>query len=199
MIHYISIGPICAAAGILQNYQRRHQAFPFDYIFSSLPMIRHILTDRCVTFLDKTHYTVKNEETHHAVYCEYLDTPILRAHHAASENTCHMIHCLTQRANFLHHNLLDEETYKGFQRRCERLLSLMDRHETIVFVYYNMYLDDHSDLFEFADSFRDYPNIHIVGIADNHSEKNIIHHGTNCKVYQHYDREEMFHDIEQTI
>ena len=128
MIHYISIGPYCAAAGILEDCQRRHQAFPFDYIFSSLPMIRHILTDRC-----------------------------------------------------------------------DRLLGLMDKHEKIVFVYFNPYIDDHCDLFKFADSFRDCPTIRIVGIADNHSKKNILHHGINCKVYQHYDREEMFRDIEQSF
>lgn len=199
MIHYISIGPYCAAAEILEMHQRRHQAFPFDYIFSSLPMIHHILTDRCVTFLDKTHYTVKNGETHHAVYCKYLNTPILRAHHAACENTCHMVHHLTQRPNFLHHNLLDEETYKGFQRRCDRLLALLDKHEKIVFVYFNPYIDDHRDLFEFADLFKDCPTIRIVGIADNHGEKNILQHSKNCKVYQHYDREEMFRDIEQSF
>ena len=85
MIHYISIGPYCAAAGILEDCQRRHQAFPFDYIFSSLPMIHHILIDRCVTFLDKVYLTEKNGATHHLFYADYLDTEILRRHHYANQ------------------------------------------------------------------------------------------------------------------
>jgi Putative papain-like cysteine peptidase (DUF1796) len=198
MIHYISIGPYCESANILEKYQRRPQAFPFDFIFSSLPMIRHVITDRCSTFLDKTHLTEKNGATHHAVYAEYLDTDILRRHHYANQLP-EMAQNMKSRPVFLHHNLLEEETHKAFQRRCERLLSLIDRHEKIVFMYFNPYLNDHRDLFEFADSFHDYPNIRIVGIADNQGEKSILYHGARCKVYQRYNREEMFHDIEQSF
>ena len=198
MIHYISIGPYCESANILEKYHRRPQAFPFDYLFSSLSMIRHILTDRCVTFLDKTHLTEKNGATHHAFYADYLDTEILRKHHYANQLP-EMAQNMKSRAVFLHHNLLNEETYMAFQRRCDRLLTLMDQHEKIVLMYFNPYVHDHHDLFEFADSLHDYPNIRIVGIADNHGEKNILHHGTNCRVYQRYDREEMFRDIEQSF
>jgi hypothetical protein len=199
MIHYISIGPFCESANILGSFNLRQQAFPFDFMFSSLPMIRHIITDRCVTFLDKSHYSIREGGTYHAIYSNYIDTPILRIHHAQQNDTSHMVNTLKERPVFLHHNLLEEETYKAFQRRCERLLSVIDNHEKIVFVYCNLYMQDHHDVFEFADSFRDYPNIRVIEIATNQREHKIIYHGTNCRVYQDYNYENIFRDIEQTL
>lgn len=196
MIHYIGVGPFCAAAGTLENHGRRAQAFPFDYIFSSLPMIRHIIQDRCNIFLDKQYLIEKGDTTFHSFYCNYIDTPILRKHHEAYEEARQFANKLKERSIFLHHNLFHEETYQAFQRRCDRLMNLIDNNEQIVFFYFNPYINDHTDVFEFADSLREYPSIRVVCMSDTSTEKRVLEHGTNCKVYQGYDPEEMFRDIE---
>lgn len=197
MIHYISVGPYCAAATMLEQQGRRAQAFPFDYIFSSLPMIRHIIQDQCKTFLDKQYLIQKGDATFHSFYCNYLDTPILRKHHEAHEHAREMANHLKERPNFLHHNLLDETTYQTFQRRCNRLMDLINNKEQIVFFYFNPYINEHTDVFDFADFLRIYPFIRVVCISDTNNEKRIIEHGNNCKIYQNCQWEDVFRDIEK--
>ena len=51
--YFISIGPYCSTADILKKHNHRLQAFPFDYIFSSLEMIKHCINDQFNIFLDK--------------------------------------------------------------------------------------------------------------------------------------------------
>jgi len=196
MVQYISTGSICASSEILRVGGRRPQAFPFDYILSSLPMIRHIIENRCKIFLDK-HYLVKRgDATFHSFYCNYLNTPYLRKHYEAYPDELSTITnadcCI-----FRHHNLLDENTYQAFQRRCERLLNAIDNKEQIVFFHVNPYVDDNQDVFEFADSLHEYPFIHVVCMKTIGNGKQIITHGTNCKVYQRYEPHEIFEDIEK--
>ena len=196
MVQYISIGSFCASADILHLGGHRTQAFPFDYIFSSLPMILHIIQDRCKIFLDKQYLVKRGNETFHSFYCRYLNTPYLRKHFEAYPDmlsTLVNLNCCI----FRHHNVLDENIYQAFQRRCERLMNLIDNKEQIIFFYINPYIDDNSDIFEFADSLDKYPFISVVCMKLIGDEKKIITHGNNCKVYQKYNPSEIFEDIEK--
>ena len=56
-INFISIGPLCGTAEILKENNLRTSAYPFDYIFSSLEMVKHCINDRFNIFLDKNYYT----------------------------------------------------------------------------------------------------------------------------------------------
>lgn len=58
-MEFISIGPYCAAADILKQNCLRNQAYPFDYIFSSLEMVMHCINDKFQIFLDKN--TINND------------------------------------------------------------------------------------------------------------------------------------------
>jgi hypothetical protein len=195
MVQYISIGSFCASAEMLRVGGRRTQAFPFDYILSSLPMIRHIIEDRCNIFLDKHYLVNRGNETFHSFYCRYLNTPYLRKHYEAYPDELSTIMNLDC-CIFRHHNLLDENTYQAFQRRCERFMNAIDNKEQIVFFHVNPYVDDNRDVFEFADSLHEYPFIRVVCMKTIGDGKQIITHGNNCNVYQGYESHEIFEDIE---
>jgi len=196
MVQYISIGSFCVSAEMLQLGGRRLQAFPFDYILSSLPMIRHIIEDRCKIFLDKNYLVKKGEETFHSFYHRYLDTPYLRKHYESYPDELSMLINLNC-CNFRHHDLLDENTYETFQRRCERFMNIIDNKEEVVFFHINPYVDDNQDIFEFADFLHKYPFIRVVCMKTIGDGKKIITHGNNCKVYQRYEPHEIFEDIEK--
>jgi hypothetical protein len=70
---FISIGPYCACADIIMQILNPlynnitpqewfiRTAYPFDYIFSSLEMIKHCINDRFNIFLDKKYYKYSSE------------------------------------------------------------------------------------------------------------------------------------------
>lgn len=78
-MEFVSIGPYCNTADILNQHNLRVNAYPFDYIFSSLEMVKHCINDRFNIFLDKSYYTKgnDNDSTRHSFYCKLLDTDIL--------------------------------------------------------------------------------------------------------------------------
>ena len=51
-MEFISIGPYCSSADILKDNGLRNSSYPFDYIFSSLEMVKHCINDRFKIFLD---------------------------------------------------------------------------------------------------------------------------------------------------
>jgi hypothetical protein len=56
-IHEVfSLGTFCFTAGLLKNASWVRGRSPFDWIFSSSPMVRHVLEDDFRVFLDKTLY-----------------------------------------------------------------------------------------------------------------------------------------------
>ena len=97
---------------------------------------------------------------------------------------------------FNHHNLIqDNGDYAKFKRRCNRLLSLIENNEKIVFVYHNCYTNDFNDIIDFYNNFSNNKNIYIVGIFQNNYDKKILYENTNCKIYQNYDTSIIFNEI----
>lgn len=94
----ISIGPLCTSSQTLKDMGLRTVAYPFDWIFSDLDMVKHCILDGFKTLLD-TDMIVKVGESSstHKVYTG--DSP-----------------------TFNHHDLSDVRTHAAFKRRCARFL-----------------------------------------------------------------------------
>jgi hypothetical protein len=193
---FISIGPFCGTADILKTNNLRCKSYPFDYIFSSLEMVKHCINDKFNIFLDKKYYTYGNynNSTRHSFYCTFLDTPLLLEHHIRQGYP--KDYKVSNGDLFVHHNLIeDNNNYEKFQRRCNRLLSLIENNEKIVFVYYNCYTNDFDDIIDFCNFFSYNTNIYIVGIFENNYDRRILYQNINCKIYQNYDKSIIFNEI----
>ena len=194
-MEFISIGPYCDSSDILKKFGLRKNAYPFDYVFSSLEMISHAINDGFNIFLDKRYYTHSKNVTQHSYYSTFIDTEILRRHHIAN-GLPKIATDLKNREIFLHHNLFNNAVYSAFIRRCNRLLSLIDNNNKIVFIYYNRYTDVFDDLLEFYKHFANNTNIFVVGIFENLCEKKMLFDGSKCKIYQNYDKQYIFDEIQ---
>ena len=199
IMEFISIGPYCCSAEILKNNGLVNSAYPFDYIFSSLEMVTHCINDRFNIFLDKTYYKCSSPPmTQHLFYSKFIDTEILRKHHIAS-NRPDIANDMTNREIFAHHNLLVNDVYLSFVRRCERLLSLIDNKNKIVFIYYNRYTNAYDDILDFYNNLSSNKNICVVGIFQNSNAKKMLHESPNCKIYQNYDIKFILNEIKSTF
>ena len=162
-------------------------------------MIAHCIDDKFNIFLDKQYYTRGNcyNSTRHSFYCKMLDTPLLLKHHI--KHNYSKDYKVSSGNLFNHHNVLDnEENYEAFKSRCNRVLSLIENNEKIVFVYHNCYTNDYDDLIQFYNHFSYNKNIYVVGIFQNSDDKKILYENTNCKIYQNYDTSLIFNEI-QTV
>ena len=185
---FISIGPYCHIADMLKINNLRTESYPFDYIFSSLEMVKHCINDKFNIFLDKKYYIhgTCNQSTKHTFYCDFLDTPLLIQHHI--EFNYSKDYKVSSGNLFHHHNLIDNNCdYEKFERRCKRLLSLIENNDKITFIYYNCYTNDFDDIIDFYNSFSHYKNIYVIGIFENKHDKKILYENKNCKIYQNYD------------
>ena len=193
MTTFVSIGPYCQTALILIEHNLRPYAFPFDYLFTSLEVIQDCIDDRFNKFLDKQYYRQGTDptSTKHTLYCTYLDTDILIKQQMYDGKSGYY---KPSTGNFFnHHNLLDNTSeYEMFQRRTERLMSLIESDQKLVFVYYNRFTSDYSDIVDFSNYCLKYNNIYILGIFENKDEKKVLYESSNCTLYQNYDKHSIF-------
>lgn len=216
-MEFISIGPYCSTAEILIEHGLRLNAYPFDYIFSSLELIMHCINDKFNIFLDKNYHTHGilynfygkyiegpcSKSSRHSFYCNFLDTELLKLHHSKYNYNDHYKVSFDYHPDykvssgnlFNHHNILDDTVYEKFKRRCDRLLNLINNNSKIVFVYYNCYTNDFNDIIDFYNTFSYNKNIYIVGIFENNYDRKILYENKNCKIYQNYDRSIIFNEI----
>ena len=142
--------------------------------------------------MDKQYYKagsapdVPDINTHHLYQSFLIDTELLRRHHFVN-NLPDIANNLKNREVFLHHNLLDNDTYLAFSRRCKRLLDLIDENKKITFLYCNSYTEDFDDIVKFHNRFLDNENIYTIGIFQNNGEKKILYENGRCKIYQNYE------------
>lgn len=191
-MEFISIGPNCTSKDRIIESGLRKCAYPFDSIFSSLEMVKHCILDRFAVFLDKQYYRQgPHGSTHHLFYSKFLNTEVLRRHHIA-HGLDDIARHLENREIFLHHNLLNAETYSAYVRRCQRVLDLLDNNDKIVFVYCDRYTNDFDELIEFYNHFSDNKNIYVIGIFENNCEKKMLYESPRCKIYQNYDIKSIF-------
>jgi hypothetical protein len=60
---YCSLGGICHSAQLLKINELKKASYPFDWIFSSMSMVKHCIEDDFNTFLDKSQYSDYNTNT----------------------------------------------------------------------------------------------------------------------------------------
>lgn len=106
--HYISLGTHCFTASFLRRWGLRTESGPFDWLFSSVPMITHILDDDFKVFLDRSQYEPVPEH-------ERKDGPLAnRVHHRFYRDTFGVQHV------FNHHDAHLDSAYEHFVRCVER-------------------------------------------------------------------------------
>ena len=127
----------------------------------------------------------------HLFYSQFIDTEILRKLSG--------IESQFDKEIFMRHNLLNNDIYLAFVRRCNRLLDLIDNNNKIVFVYYNCYTTDFNDILDFHNNFSNNKNIFVLGIFENSGDKKILFENSNCKIYQNYDRNFIFNEIKNNF
>lgn len=197
-MEFISIGPYCCTADLLKKHRLRRIAYPFDYIFSSLEIVKHAINDKFNIFLDKQYYAegTNMDSTRHTFYCKLLDTEVLLQHHQKENNPKE--YKVSSGNMFHHHNLMSNDTYENYTRRCNRLLNLINSGKKIGLVYYNCYTSDFDDIIDFSNNFVENKNIYVIGIFQNNGEQKILYESPNCKIYQNYDAKIIFNEVNRT-
>jgi len=62
---YVSLGYRCSTAGILKRLGKKTESYPFDWMISRLPIVRHCIETRFRYFIDPQYYTEKRTHTTH--------------------------------------------------------------------------------------------------------------------------------------
>jgi hypothetical protein len=196
MVEFISIGPYCDTTEILKLYRLRMKSYPFDWIFSSLKLVYHCISDQFHTFLDKKYLLPGKTEnaTRHSFYNNFLDTELLQrryleqnVNYKPSEGNLHN-----------HHDLINnKEQYNDIKRRCHRFLEQIS-HKTCL-VYFNCYTTGYNDIIKFAENIQKYDQVFVLGILENDLDKEIVFTSPNCKIYQNYPRKYIFQQIQKDL
>ena len=196
-MHFVSIGPYCCTARLLKKHNLRTQSFPFDWIYSSLDLIDHALNDEFKIYLDKTYYRkgTSKSSTKHTFYCKYLDTQLLKKHHVRHKFPKSYI--VSSGNLFNHQNLFNEEEYEQIERRCNRLMNLINDGSKVVLVYYNVYTNDFRNLMEFQKQFKDKPNVFVLGIYENRGKKKVLCNQPKLKIYQNHPIKWIFNHVQR--
>lgn len=118
--HVVSLGSNCYASQMLKAQGLKRYSAPFDWVFSSPPMVEHCLRDDFQTLLDRTKLealperpeAVGLERSEHAFYRDRFGVPKM----------------------FNHHDMTLDEDY-GYLRRCvERLRGVLARDEPALYL-----------------------------------------------------------------
>ena len=91
---FISIGPCCYTTEYIKNNGIRNHSYPFDWIFSSIEMVNHCITDKFKTFLDLSYIS----DCNHSFYDEKIKTNLLACH------SYHVLGSYKPPVTFPHHN-----------------------------------------------------------------------------------------------
>ena len=62
---YVSLGYRCSTAGILKRLGKKTESYPFDWMISRLPIVRHCIETQFRYFIDPQYYTEKRTHTTH--------------------------------------------------------------------------------------------------------------------------------------
>ncbi len=143
--HYISLGTHCFTASLLNRWGLRGASGPFDWLFSSVPMIIHCLEDEFSTFLDRSLYEPVPES-------ERRDGPMSnRVHHSFYRDTFGVQHV------FNHHDAHLDEPYAHFMRCVERFrTSMLSADLKVLVLARTRYSTSNADLLQLRNVLRQY-------------------------------------------
>ena len=197
---FISIGPYCSSSVMIKNAGLKKESYPFDNIFSSLPMIQHCIEDKFNIFLNDE-YIYNNIELFKSAGISYDECP------GCSSNTYYEkylynneIIVSTYKYNklnlnvipiFRHHNLKQNDIKDSFIRKCNRFLDLLsstDKH--LYFVYTINFLDkNYSNILElnnFSNYIKKYIsmyNIYVIHILKETINTCMVYNENNIIIY----------------
>lgn len=118
--HAVSLGSNCYASQMLKGQALKRYSGPFDWVFSSVPMVEHCLRDDFRTLLDRAQMEALPEQPHkpglerseHAFYRDRFGVPRM----------------------FNHHDMTLDADY-GYLRRCvERVRGVLRRDEPTLYL-----------------------------------------------------------------
>jgi len=133
---YCSLGGICHSAQLLKINELKKASYPFDWIFSSMSMVKHCIEDDFNTFLDKSQYSDYNTNT------------TLRENQCEHKFYGKMVFNGEHSVIFNHHNPLSNESDYAYLERCvDRFRELLKSEEPKTFVMFA----DLCDLAKFLD------------------------------------------------
>lgn len=118
----VSLGTHCFASEFLKRQGLRQWAGPFDWIFSTIPMVEHCIRDDFATFLDRTQYRpIPLERRSHGTDTNRVDHAFYRARYKVQ-------------SVFNHHDVHEDKDY-GYLVRCvERFRAALRSRERHVFL-----------------------------------------------------------------
>ncbi len=132
---YCSLGEFCHASGLLKSNGLKHASYPFDWIFSSVEMIKHCTKDDFKTFLSKSEYNT-NLSNHEI--CEHNFYATMVENYQEIEGFAGR-----EKVIFNHHNpLVNEEHHAYFERCVNRFRELLASDEEKTFVMFQRGSED---------------------------------------------------------
>jgi hypothetical protein len=163
---WISIGPTCIGALTLKSIECREESYPFDWIFSSLFMVKGCIEDNFKQFLNRQYITRIGEN--------------------ASTNV------LFGKNVFTHHDLTVPETYDSYCRRCQRFMDDFSKGVVLMFMLkkeeHDRYMSELTEFCKFVEM--ESPQSKVVVVEVCHSNQyfhTLDKKEGNCVVYTvHY-------------
>jgi hypothetical protein len=108
-----SLGPQCHSSNILKRLNIKKESYPFDWIFSNLKNVEHVIKDDFKIFLDRKYYTNLDHN---------------------SKTQCHSYYFENGATMFNHHNPLNKIHYDYFVRCVNRFNTLITEKENKLFI-----------------------------------------------------------------
>ena len=186
----ISIGFYCLTTHYIRSITNdRSKSYPFDWLFTSIDMVKHCIETKFTYFLDKQYYIDNGDGMYHSYYQPFINNLMIHRHNIGFLPTG------TLPRIFNHHNLTTPDTYDAFKRRCERFLKALENPEIKVKLIYSIkfYGEDDNE-FEDIKQFSDYmlvqyPTVQIYcfKFIDGISKvPSLVVNQTNLKIYNIY-------------
>lgn len=120
-MEFCSLGPKCHSAKILQYINKKKESYPFDWIYSNLPMITHCIKDKFRILMDKKYYVNPDLNLKMQTHTFYFPSTITM---------------------FNHHNPLAKEDYEYYRRCISRFNTLLTSEKSKIFLYFSSETED---------------------------------------------------------
>jgi hypothetical protein len=148
----ISIGFYCLTTHYIRSMSGdRSESYPFDWLFTSIDMIRHCIDTKFLFFLDKQYYISDGAGMYHKYYQSFIDNRMIHKHNEGFLPPGQLPRI------FNHHNLTQDHVYDSFKRRCERFLNVISNPLVKVKLIYSMkFYSEEENEFEDINVFSDY-------------------------------------------
>jgi hypothetical protein len=113
--HVISLGPSCYVSAVFNRLGLRRYSGPFDWMFTTVPMVQSVIESDFVQFLDKQYYS-----------------PVVRGTHTEYKHTFYENFLAT---NFTHYDPVSDEGHAYLERCVERFRRVLGQSDPKMFLF----------------------------------------------------------------